>query len=94
IRLWNLYRSGFFASPLRLGQVATESSYPILTISPDSRWLFYVNSLWDLAPLAREQDTEQLRLGDIEAVVAVFSPDSRWLAIASKPGRYLLDTRS
>jgi len=89
IRLWNLYRQGFSASPLRLGQVPGSNSYPILAVSPNNRWLFYVQSLWDLAPVSRGQDPDNITLPGVEALVAAFSPDNRWLAIASKRGQML-----
>ncbi len=92
IRLWNLNRSGFFASPLRLGQVPEETTFPILAVSSNSRWLFYVQSLWDLAPLARGGEPDQITLPGVEALVAVFSPDNRWLAFATENRKFMVDT--
>ncbi len=92
IRLWNLNRSGFFASPLRLGQVPEETDFPILAVSSNSRWLFYVQSLWDLAPLARGGEPDQITLPGVEALVAVFSPDNRWLAFATEYGKSIVNT--
>ena len=83
LRVWDLSQNNLSASPIEIGQVSETYSFPLLSISPDSRWLFYDERLWDLQPLAGGLEPVSYVIPMVNALVSVFSPDSRWLAISA-----------